>query len=83
MELVKLNVKVRCDLGLCKNNAQYAASPEVSGPRLPWRKEAGGLYLCRSCMEKLYEAIGKEIVPKSPDSLIKKAEKRREQNEKR
>ena len=83
MELVKMSVKQRCDLGMCKNVAEYAVSPDLAGPRLPWRKEAGGLYLCRECMEKLYELFGKEVVPKSPDSLIKKAEKRREQNERR
>ena len=31
--------------------------------------------------DKLYEAIGRELVPKSPDNLIKKAVKRRENDE--
>ncbi len=81
MELVKLNVKAKCDLGTCRNVAAYVVSPELPGPRLPWRREAAGIYLCRECLEKLYEAIGRELIPKSPDSLIKKAEKRREKNE--
>ena len=83
MELVKLKVNVRCDFGQCKNLATYAVTPDLSRPHVPWRRESGGFYLCRDCMEKLYELIGKEIIPKSPDSLIKKAEKRRELNEKR
>jgi len=83
MELIKLKVKAKCDVGFCKNLASFAVSPDLSRPRVPWRREAGGMYLCRACMEKMYELYGREIVPKSPDSLIKKAEKRREQNEKR
>ena len=82
MELTKMTIKARCDLGLCKNTAVYAISPAHAKAHLPWRREAGGVYVCRECLEKLYAAIGKEIIPKSPDSLIKKAEKRREGNDK-
>ena len=77
MELMKLNVKARCDMHLCRNLAEYRIS---TGSRIA-RLFGGGLYLCRACIEKLYAAIGKEIVPKSPDNLIRKAVKRREENE--
>jgi len=81
MELVKLNVKARCDMGLCKNIAEYSIAPGGAKAHVPWRREAGGTYICRECLVKLYEAIGKVVVPKSPDNLIKKAIKRREQDE--
>ncbi len=77
MELIKLGIKARCDLGLCKNLASYSISPSFAKAHLPWRREAGGVYICSKCLGELYEAIGREIVPKSPDSLIKKAVKRR------
>jgi len=79
MELIKLNVKARCDMHLCRNLAEYRVS---AGGSLPHFFGNSGLYLCHDCLVKLYEAIGKEIVPKSPDNLIKKAVKRRETDEK-
>ena len=82
MELVKLNVKARCDMGLCKNLAEYSISPAREKAHLPWRKEAGGTYICGQCLRDLYAVIGKVLVPKSPDNMIKKAIKRRENDEK-
>ena len=81
MELVKLNVRARCDMGLCKNIAEYSISASTVKAHLPWRREAGGTYICASCLKELYAAIGKVLIPKSPDNLIKKAIKRRENNE--
>ena len=77
MELIKLNVKARCDMHLCPNIAEYRIA-SGGGVRL---FGSSGLYLCGSCLKELYQAIGKVVVPKSPDNLIKKAVKRREENE--
>lgn len=82
MELVKLNVRARCDMGLCKNIASYSISSGGAKAHLPWRREAGGTYICEDCLKALYVAIGKILVPKSPDNMIKKAIKRRENDEK-
>ena len=81
MELMKLSVKARCDMGLCKNLAAYSIASGGQKAHLPWRREAGGTYICQECLEKLYAAIGKVLVPKSPDNVIKKAVERREENE--
>ena len=77
MELLKLNVKARCDMHLCPNLAEYRIATG-SGRRIFGN---AGLYLCGDCLKELYKAIGKVVVPKSPDNLIKKAVKRREENE--
>ena len=77
MKPEKINVKTRCDMHLCPNVAAYRIAAE-GHPRL---FGGAGLYLCKDCLKKLYEAIGKEVVPKSPDNLIKKAVKRRESND--
>ena len=79
MELIKLNVPARCDMYLCRNVAAYRIA--TGKKALPSIFGASGIYLCHDCLVKLYEAIGREIVPKSPDNLIKKAVKRRENNE--
>lgn len=81
MELIKLNVKTRCDMHLCRNTAAYRIT--TGGGGLTQVFGNPGLYLCRDCLIKLYELVGKEVVPKSPDNLIKKAVKRRETNEER
>ena len=77
MKLTKQNVKARCDGHLCRNFATYRLEGMGGLPR--WI--GGGICLCDDCLQELYEAIGREIVPKSPDNLIKKAVKRREENE--
>ena len=80
MELIKLNVKSRCDMHLCRNTAEYRVSTGSGG--LSHLFGNPGIYLCHDCLVKLYEAIGRELVPKSPDNGIKKAVKRRETDEK-
>ena len=79
MELIKLGIKARCDMHLCPNLATYRIRTGQGG--LSRITGSAGLYLCPDCLRALYEAIGKEIVPKSPENLIRKAIKRREENE--
>ncbi len=79
MQLIKLNVASRCDMNLCRNKADYRIATGKN--TLSALFGTSGLYLCRDCLAALYEAIGKEFVPKSPDNLVKKAIKRRENNE--
>jgi len=81
MQLIKLDVNARCDMYLCRNSAKYRVVTGGSGGVFPWQRGGSGLYLCPDCLQKLYEAIGKVLVPKSPDNMIKKAVKRREENE--
>ena len=81
MELMKLSVSARCDMHLCPRLATYRIQTGRGG--IARLTGGAGLYLCPECLRELYETIGKELVPKSPDNLIKKAIKRREENEKR
>ncbi len=48
MELVRLNVRVRCDNGACRNNAEYA----VKRPGTPVIRE---LHLCADCLAAIAE----------------------------
>lgn len=69
MKLAKLNVKVRCDFGLCKNEAKY----EIFEDGVLARRK---IYLCEDCSKNLMELLSKEFVPKSPINLINKSIKR-------
>ena len=70
MKLEKVVSKVRCDFGLCRNDATHAITDAGVMPR---RR----VYLCSKCMSEIYSLIGSEIVPKSPVNVIARAEKRR------
>ena len=69
MKLIKQNVKVRCDMPMCKNIADYTLIAEE-------KVSKSNINICKDCMEKLYEAIGHELVPKSPENIIKKHRQR-------
>lgn len=69
MKLNKINVKVRCDVGLCKNQATYELTSEGV---LAKRK----IYLCEDCAKTIYELLAKEFTPKSPINLINKSMKK-------
>ncbi len=70
MKLEKVGNKVRCDIGLCRNDATHVLTGEGVMPR---RR----VYMCSECMSNIYNVIGCEIVPKSPINVISRAEKRR------
>ena len=49
MKLVKINNKIRCELGVCGNMASYALTMERTGIR-------SRIYMCDECIAKLYAA---------------------------
>lgn len=73
MKLKKINVKVRCDVGLCKNQATYEITDDGV---LAFRK----IYICETCAKKLSELLAKEFTPKSPINVINKSMKRQGEN---
>ncbi len=69
MKLTNLKVKVRCDFGLCKNQAKY----EIFEDGVLARRK---IYLCEQCAKQLFELLSKEFVPKSPINVINRSVKR-------
>ncbi len=68
MELKRLTVRIRCDNGVCRNNAEYA----VKRSGTPVARE---LHLCSECLAALaalYEGISAE---KKEDGAKKKGGK--------
>lgn len=62
MEVKVDGVKGKC-VG-CKADAKYEIVLKKS--------LLGGVYLCENCMREIYSEIGKILVPKSPENIIKK-----------
>ena len=69
MKLTNLKVKVRCDFGLCKNQAKY----EIFEDGVLARRK---IYLCEECAKRLFDLLSKEFVPKSPINVINRSVKR-------
>ena len=69
MKLENLKVTVRCDFGLCKNQAKY----EIFEDGVLSRRK---IYLCEDCAKELFELLTKEFVPKSPMNVINRSVKR-------
>ena len=65
MNLVEVNLKVRCDMPNCKEMAKFKLV------KTGFVKNAG-LLLCKNCVKDVYETIGACIVPKSPNNMLNK-----------
>ena len=65
MKLVESNIKIRCEIPNCRNLAQYKLE------RAGFVKNAG-LFLCKTCVNEMYSALGECIVPKSPNNMLNK-----------
>ena len=70
------NKKVKCDISGCGNIAEYVIEYKRGF-------KSSGLYMCKSCMEDMYSAIGKCIVPKSPVNMLNLDKKKEKHNEKK
>ncbi|MGI6701019.1 MAG: hypothetical protein ACOX3U_00905 [Christensenellales bacterium] len=69
MEISKINLIVRCDMGLCGNKAVYSINRRNKILRR-------NINLCADCARKLYAELGKLFTPKSPENIIKKRTER-------
>lgn len=63
MEIVDINIRVRCDMPNCKEVAKYKVVK-------PGFLKNAGLMLCKDCMLELYKTLGEHIVPKSPSNML-------------
>lgn len=69
MKLTKIDRRVKCDLGGCKNIAEY----EIIHPHGSGRNR---LYVCRECMLNMYKLFAGEVVPESPKTVFSNVKKR-------
>lgn len=65
MQLIKTNHKIKCEMGVCKNNAAYSIKMDRVGIR-------SQIHICEGCLNELYKTIGETIIPKSVETAKKK-----------
>ena len=70
MKFEEVNYKISCDMPGCTNMAKYGLTSKKV-------KSFTSLYLCNDCINKLYENIGKYLVPKSPKHILNNSTKKR------
>lgn len=69
MKVIKINNKIRCELGVCNNLATYALTMSRTGIR-------SRIYLCEDCLKRIY-AEAKAVLSekteaaKSPEKAAK------------
>lgn len=68
MTLQKQKARVRCDMGLCKNRADYVIKLNRMGIK-------STINVCSDCLNELYSLIGGEIVPKSIETASRVRER--------
>lgn len=73
MEIIECKNHIKCELGACKNRATHAVRFDRVGIR-------GRLYACDECLNALYNAIGRTLVPKSVETAKPKAQKSGKEN---
>lgn len=69
MELIKQNVKIRCEMGACKNMATHTIKLNRVGIR-------SRIHICDACLSELYGLIGAAQVPKSIETAAGRGNKR-------
>ena len=69
MKIIIQKSKVKCDIGKCKNQAHFSIAPEDVSP-------SQYVNLCEECAGDIYSALGKHLVPKSPQNMLARAVKR-------
>lgn len=67
MEIIECKNHIKCELGACKNRATHAVQFDHVGIR-------GRLYACDKCLNELYGAIGRTVVPKSVETAKRKSQ---------
>ena len=65
MNIKNVNYKVKCEMPNCKQIANVKI--EKAG-----FLKFSGLYLCKDCLNELYQTLAKRIVPKSPENMLNK-----------
>lgn len=65
MQLVKTKHKIKCEMGVCRNDAAYSIKMDRVGIR-------SQIHVCENCLNDLYRIIGESVIPKSIETAKKK-----------
>lgn len=67
MKIIKQDANVKCDIGNCKNKADYSIVAEGVGTRQY-------LNICKECMESLNAEFGKMLAPRAIVNIMARGE---------
>ena len=65
MTIKELTRKIKCDMPNCKKMATIKIEKEGFFKGM-------GIFLCKDCMEEIYNELAKRITPKSPSNMLNK-----------
>lgn len=65
MQLIKTKHNIKCEMGVCKNKADFSIKMDRAGIR-------SQIHICEGCLNELYRLIGESIVPKSVETAKRK-----------
>lgn len=68
MEIERTKTKIKCDVSGCGGISDY----RIINKRFVFN---GNFYLCKNCLNDLYNLISQHIIPKSPQPIFKKGAK--------
>lgn len=61
MEIKEIAVKIKCEIGGCKNLSNYSIT-NIQNPKY-------NIYFCKECLDNIYNQYSKLITPKSIKSV--------------
>lgn len=65
MQLIKAKHNIRCEMGVCRNKADYSIKMDRVGIK-------SQIHICDKCLSELYKVIGESVIPKSIETAKKK-----------
>ena len=68
MKLEKNERKIRCEMGACKNKADFRIRLNRVGIR-------NAIHICEDCLKELYSLAGTLLIPKSVETAKEKRRK--------
>ena len=71
MKIVNIEKRIRCEMPNCKNMAEIRVEKEGFFG-------SSGFCICNECMKDMYLCFSKIIVPKSPNNMLNKKVKSKE-----
>ena len=71
MKIVNIEKRIRCEMQNCKNMAEIRVEKEGFF-------RSSGFCICNECMKDMYLCFSKIIVPKSPNNMLNKKVKSKE-----
>ena len=72
MDIEKTKTKIKCDVSGCNNLSDYRLIfSQKYTKKMRFCKIINYFYICKNCLNDLYNLISPHIIPKSPQPIFK------------